>query len=32
MGRNKVSDSLIHHVDKTVAVTISSAHFKILQS
>lgn len=32
MGREKISDPLIHHVDKTVAATIPSAHFKILQS
>lgn len=32
MGREKISDSLIHHVDKAVAATIPSAHFKILQS
>lgn len=32
MGREKISDPLIHHVDKAVAVTIPSAHFKILQS
>lgn len=32
MGREKISDSLIHHVDKAMAVIILSAHFKILQS
>lgn len=32
MSREKISDSLIHHVDKAVAVTIPSAHLKILQS